>query len=220
MNKGWGFKVRWWWKRRRCGTNRSECRSRSRGTSRRMKRVAFRGWFKRKKRDIFLNPFEAKRLNRNFLLSGAMQGPHHFLCFALMCLQREEGRLNTALLRARKHSSATFSWLRFAVDLCGRDTEPEKQQPPPTMSHSRHAFREGILTSHQVPARGLVLRIMVLQWSPTVFLPWVWAIVHFYIIWRWDANRCLCFCAQLWWTRKRLERFIGADSLQVSFNVH
>lgn len=199
MNKGWGFKVRWWRKRRCRGTNRSECRSRSRGTSGRMKRVAFRGWFKRKKRDIFLNPFEAKRLNRNFLLSGAMQGPHHFLCFALMCLQREEGRLNTALLLARKHSSATFSWLRFAVDLCGRDTEP-----PPTVSHSTYAFREGLLTSHQVPARGLVLRIMVLQWSPTVFSPWVWAIVHFYIIWRWDANRCLCFCAQLWWTRKRL----------------
>lgn len=174
---------------------------------------------KGKKETFFLIPL-AKRLNRNFLLSGAMQGPHHFLCFALMCLQREEGRLNTALLRARKHSSATFSWLCFAVDLCGRDIEPEKQQPPPTVSHSRHAFREGILTSHQVPARGLVLRIMVLQWSPIVFLPWVWAIVHFYIIWRWDAYRCLCFCAQLWWTRKRLERFIGAGSLQVSFNVH
>lgn len=56
---------------------------------------------KGKKKDIFLNPFEAKRLNRNFLLSGAMQGPHHFLCFALMCLQREAGRLNTALLHAR-----------------------------------------------------------------------------------------------------------------------
>lgn len=81
------------------------------------------------KRDIFLNPFEAKRLNRNFPLSGAMQGPRHFLCFALMCLQREEGRLNTALPHARKHSSATFSWLRFTVDLCARDTERQKQQP-------------------------------------------------------------------------------------------
>lgn len=96
---------------------------------------------KGKKRDIFLNPFEAKRLNRNFLLSGAMQGPHHFLCFALMCLQREEGRLNTALPHARKHSSATFSWLRFSVDLCARDTEAQKQQPLPSVSHSTYASR-------------------------------------------------------------------------------
>lgn len=97
-----------------------------------------------KKRHFFLNPFEAKRLNRNFLLSGAMQGPNHFLCFALMCLQREEGRLNTALPHARKHSSATFSWLRLAVDLCAKDTETRKQPPPlppPTVSHSTHAFR-------------------------------------------------------------------------------
>lgn len=109
-----------------------------------MERVAFSGWFKRgEKRDIFLNPFEAKRLNRNFLLSGAMQGPRHFLCFALMCLQREEGRLNTALRRARKHSSATFSWPRFTVDLWARDTQPQTQPPPPpppSVSHSAGAF--------------------------------------------------------------------------------
>lgn len=179
MNKGWGFKVSWWRKRRRCDTNTSECRSRSRGTSARMQRVAFRGWFKRKKETFFLNPFEAKRLNRNFLLSGAMQGPHHFLCFALMCLQREEGRLNTALPHARKHSSATFSgrrsrslWQRCTV---GKNSS----RRPPWVTARMHAC-----------ARGLVLRIMVLQWSPTVFL-----IVRFYAVWRWNASRCLCVCA-------------------------
>lgn len=203
---GWGDGESRLW-----GTNRRGRRSRSGGMSGRMKRVAFSGWFKRKEIDIFLNPFEAKRLNRNFLLSGAMQGPHHFLCFALMCLQREEGRLNTALPHARKHSSATFSWPRFTVNLCARNTDVQKQQPPPSVSHSTLAFRghlnltpdsrqtpcleqTGVITSHHLLCFYVGFRRVILKNFHSQHTHWLWMLWFvFFFIWRW-TKRCLVWC--------------------------
>lgn len=118
MNKDLAFKVGWW--KKRCHHTNKQCKRGS--TSGRMKRVAFRNRFKRKK-TFFFNPCEAKRLNGNFLLSGMMQGPYHFLCFTLMCFQRETTKdCFTTCTHTYSTALQPFSRLHCAIDLCCKDT--------------------------------------------------------------------------------------------------